>query len=72
MRNYNVELLAVGNVGSWTALSWVKVEPMLNALLTAAQLAVAVVTVVYIVRKIRAMKMAPKTREPEEDDRLGD
>ena len=70
MKKYAVELLAVGNVGSWAAFSWVRLEPMLNALLNVSQVAVAAVTVVYIVRKIRALKVVSKTREPEDDEKL--
>jgi len=72
MKKYAVELLAVGNVGSWAAVSWMRLEPMLNALLNVSQIAVAAVTVVYIVRKIRVMKVVSKTREPEDDEKLND
>lgn len=72
MKKYAVELLAAGNVGSWAAFSWVRLEPLLTALLNVSQIAVAAVTVVYIVRKIRVMKVVSKTREPEDDEKLND
>lgn len=72
MKKYLVELLAIGNVSSSTVTMTLAgyVEPILRALLLFGQFAVAVVTVIYIVRKLRNEKRAPTQKEPEEDDKL--
>lgn len=68
-----VELLAVGgNIAPAAVTLVANLEPWLRAVLIVGQLAVAAVTVVYILRKIRGLKQPLVGREPEEDDKLND
>lgn len=58
--NIRVAVAAVFGAGSPAANWFVNLGPLLDVLLTAGQVGVAVVTMLYIVRKWRALKSKAK------------
>lgn len=54
--NYRVAVAAIFGAGSPAASWFLDLEPLLNVLLTVGQIGVAVVTVMFIVRKWRNAK----------------
>ncbi len=57
MEDHHILLLAAGNIGLEAVHKWtVALAPVFTALVSLGQVAVAVVTVIYIIQKIRTFK----------------